>query len=243
MDEPLADHVRITAVLAILAVAVVVAVEPAWGAHRGRAHPHRGVLAPYETMPEVQLDADQIERLAAGDLVTTTVPDADGNGRGVAVTDIAAPCDVVWSRILGFEHYPEWVGPVKELEVYARDGDTIRTRTVVSGFLYRYEYFLVNTYHPAEGLLTWTLDYDHESDFDDNVGAWSVRPHPEKPGWSRAWFSTDLKLRQPLPGFLMNWIKKQGLKDATSWVKRESERAVGIEPETRPKPAGAMNWE
>ena len=243
MEAPFPDSARLAVMTVALMVAVVAVVVPASAGDRGMAHSHRGVLPPYETMPVIPLDEKQLARLGKGKLVTMTVVDASGNGRGVAVIDIAAPCDVVWSRILGFEHYAEWVGPVKLVEVYAHEGDTIRTRTKISGFLYRFEYFLVNTYRPDEDLLTWTLDYDHFSDFDDNVGAWSVKPHPQKDGWSRAWFSTDLKLRNPPPAFLMKWIKKQGLKDATKWVKRESERAMGVEPPPRSDPAASGEWE
>ena len=58
------------------------------------------------------------------------------------------------------------------------------------------------------------------------MGLWFVEPHPTKEGWSRAWFSSDLKLRSPIPGFLMKFIKKKGIKDAISWVKEQSELAA-----------------
>lgn len=194
-----------------------------------KPHPHRGILPGYDDMPEIVLDEAQLATLAKGDLVTMTIEGADGNGRGVAVIDIAALPDVVWSRIRSFEHYPEWVGPVKECEVLADRGDTVWTRIKISGLLYSYEYFLVNTFRIDENFMTWSLDYDRYSDLDDCVGGWFVEPHPAKDDWSRAWFSSDLKLRSPLPGFAMNEARSQALKDATAWVKRESEKAAGIE--------------
>lgn len=204
----------------------------AFAADPEKSHDHRGVLAPYEAGPiGIVLDEKQLEKLAEGDLVIMTVEDEDTGGRGVAILDIAAPPDVVWSRIRGFENYPEWVGPVKEAEVYRTEGNDTYTRVKISGFLYRYEYFLHNTWHPDHDMLTWVLDYDRHSDFDDCVGAWFVEAHPDREGWSRAWFSTDLKLRAKIPGFLMNFIKKQGLKDATSWVKEQSEKAAGTHAE------------
>lgn len=196
-------------------------------ADANQPHPHQGVLKPYEPgTVDMALDEDQIKRLGKGKLVRITIENEDTGGTGIGVMDIAAPPDTVWSRITGFEHYPEWVGPVKFCEVYAQSGDTTRTHVKVSGFLYSYEYFLINVYWPEFHQLIWTLDYDRKSEFDDCVGAWFVEAHPEKEGWSRAWFSSDLKLNNPIPGFLMGWIKKKGIKDAISWVKEQSELAM-----------------
>ena len=200
----------------------------AFAADAGKPHPHQGLLKPYEPGAiQVELTADHQERLAKGDLVIITIETEDTGGRGIAILDIEAPPPVVWSRIRGFENYPEWVGPVKEAEIYRTEGNVTFTRTRISGFLYKYEYFLVNTWWPDHDMLTWVMDYERYSDFDDCVGAWYVEAHPDKEGWSRAWFSSDLKLRAKIPGFLMNFIKKQGLKDATSWVKEQSEKAAG----------------
>ena len=201
-----------------------------------KPHPHQGILPPYEPVAmDITLDEDQLEELADGDLVQMTIEDINGGGRGIGVVDIAAPIDTVWSRIKGFEHYPEWVGPVDFCEVYHQAGDTINTHVKISGFLYSYEYYLTNIFWPGQDILTWTLDYSRESEFDDCVGAWYLEPHPDREGWSRAWFSSDLKLNSPLPGFLMNFIRKKGIRDAISWVKEQSETAV-------PGPEEELDW-
>jgi ribosome-associated toxin RatA of RatAB toxin-antitoxin module len=214
--------------LSVIVLAGLCAAGVAGAADADRSHDHQGKLAPYEPGAiGVELSEKDLEKLAEDDLVIITIEDEDTGGRGIAIQDIAAPPDVVWSRITGYENYPEWVGPVKETEVYRTEGNDTYTRVKISGFLYKYEYYLHNTMHPDQDMLTWVLDYDRRSDFDDCVGAWYVEPHPEKEGWSRAWFSSDLKLRAKIPGFLMKFIKKKGLKDATAWVKEESEKAAG----------------
>ena len=192
-----------------------------------KPHPHRGILSPYEPVPmDIALDEEQLEELADGEIVQMTVEYEKGGGRGIGIIDIAAPPDTVWSRILGFEHYPEWVGPVDFCEVYHQAGDTINTHVEISGFLYSYEYYLINIFWPEQNMLTWTLDYDRESEFDDCVGAWYVEAHPDTEGWSRVWFSSDLKLNSPIPGFLLKLVKKKGIRDAISWVREQSEIAV-----------------
>jgi hypothetical protein len=191
-----------------------------------KPHSHQGILPPYEPVAmNIILDKEQLQQLVDGELVQMTIEDEKSGGKGIGVIDIAAPTDTVWSRIMGFEHYREWVGPVKKCEVYHQAGDTINTHVKISSFLYKYEYFLTNVFWPEQDMLTWTLDYSRNSDFDDCVGAWTVETHPDREGWSRAWFSTDLKLKQPLPGFLMKFIRKKGIKDAISWVKEQSEIA------------------
>lgn len=190
-------------------------------------HPHQGVLAPYEIKAlSFPLNEKQEKKLARGALVLSINMNAETAGRGIAVLDINAPVNIVWSRIRGFEHYVEWVGPIKEAEVYRRDRNHTFAYIRISGLLYNYEYNLRNSWWPEHNLMTWEQDNDRYSDFDDSVGAWYVEPHPSKEGWSRAWFSNDLKLRGKIPEFLMNFIKRQGLKDATAWVKKESEIAA-----------------
>ena len=88
------------------------------------------------------------------------------------------------------------------------------------------EYFVDHTYHPAEGWMTWRLDYSRTSDFDDTVGFWRVAAIPEKPGWSRVYYSVQLKAAGWVPAPLEHACATIGLTKATSWVKRESEAAA-----------------
>lgn len=219
-------NIQKTAAILVIA-ALFFGSEAIAGADPNQPHPHQGVLPPYQPGPQdISLDEDQLEDLAEGDLVRMTIEREDSGGTGIGVMDIAAPTDTVWSRIMGFEHYPEWIGAVDMCRVYGQNGDTTRTHVQISGFLYSYEYFLVNVYWPEHHQLLWTLDYERKSEFNDCVGYWFVEPHPEKEGWSRAWFSSDLKLNSPIPGFLMGFIKRKGIKDAISWVKEQSEAAM-----------------
>lgn len=207
----------ITVVVLSLGAALV------WAADANQPHDHQGLLPPYEPVPpEIALDEKQQERLAKGKIVIMTIVNQETGGTGIGVVDIAAPTDLVWSRITGFPYYSMWIDPVKLCEVYHQSGDTINTHVKISGFLYKYEYFLTNLLWPEHDTMTWTLDYSRQSDFDDCVGLWFVEPHPTKAGWSRAWFSSDLKLRSAIPGFLMKFIKKKGIKDAISWVREQS---------------------
>jgi len=71
--------------------------------------------------------------------------------------------------------------------------------------------------------LIWSLDYDKLSDFGDVAGHWHLENHPSKPGCTRVFYACDLKLKNSVPGPVMNFLSKTALKTATGWVKKESE--------------------
>jgi hypothetical protein len=199
---------------------------PSFGADASQPHPHAGILKPYPAQPSLPtLDANDLARLADGKSVQTQIQeDGSSGGRGLVVQDVNATPDVIWSRILALDKYTEWVSNVTECEVYEKAGNHVKARFVLNATVMSVEYFINHTYYADQSYLTWTLDYSKESDLDDSVGFWYVMPLKDKPGWSRLYYSVDVKLKGWVPGFLKNMITKSGLNKATAWVKRESEK-------------------
>jgi hypothetical protein len=70
--------------------------------------------------------------------------------------------------------------------------------------------------------LTWKLDYERTSDFDDVSGHWHVEPLAT--GASRVFYACDIKMNGHVPAPILNTISKSALKQATAWVKKESEK-------------------
>jgi hypothetical protein len=189
-----------------------------------KPHPHQGLLKPYRgAPPAIKLTTQDRADLAAGKSVMKQVEGKDG-GRGMAVQDIEAPTDKVWSRILDYPAYPRMVKDVKETETYETKGNHIKTRFVIGGMGLSYEYFIDHIIEKEKGYMTWTLDYSRESELDDSVGYWFVEAHPEKKGWTRLYYSVDIKLKGWMPKFMQNIVRDEGLKRATQWVKREAEK-------------------
>ena len=190
-------------------------------------HPHRGVLPAYSgAPPAVALSAADLATLAAGQPVkkqTQTASGSDAAGRGVAVLDIHADPSVVWAKILAFEQYPAMVDNVKETEVYAREGDHVKVRIVIGAPMISLEYFIDHVVRQSEGWMTWRLDYDRKSIFDDTVGFWRVEALPDRPGWSRVTYSADVKASGWVPAPIEQAFSTMGLTKATAWVKREAE--------------------
>jgi hypothetical protein len=88
----------------------------------------------------------------------------------------------------------------------------------------QYESYYDHTFYPQKSSLTWSLDYTRTSDFEDVAGHWHVIEHPTKgPGCSRVYYACDIQMKGTVPGPILNYISKAALKQATGWVKRESE--------------------
>lgn len=160
------------------------------------------------------------------------IPSSDGGGgggRAICVQDVMAPRDAVWNQILSLDDYVGKVNKLKECrnyEVKRREDGTwgIKTKMVV-GVLpgYSYEYYCDHTYHPEKDSVTWCLDYDRTSDFDDVAGHWHLEDHPTKSKCTRVFYACDIKFKSAVPKPIMNFLTKSALRQATSWVKRESE--------------------
>ena len=206
----------------IAALALSLSAAPALAADPDSPHPHHGVLAPYANPPKAtSLTAEQEALLGTGAPVYTQVESKDG-GRGAAVFLVDAAPTKVWSTIKRFDQYPGWIDGVKECEVYKQEGDHTYARFKIGRMGVNVEYFIDHTYPAGQTWGTWTLDYSKKSDLDDSVGSWRVTAVPGNPNQSRVEYSVDIKVSGWVPGFIRDMIVKQGLQDATSWVKARS---------------------
>merc|ERR1719261_2186172 len=119
----------------------------------------------------------------------------DAGGSAVCIQDIAAPREAVWNQILGLEAYKGKVPKVQQCENYFEgkneDGSHCVKTKMVIGVLpgYSYENYYDHSYYADNDSLTWKLDYDKTSDFDDVAGHWHVEEHPSKPNTSRVFYA------------------------------------------------------
>jgi len=194
-------------------------------ADANKPHPHSGIISPYAGRPKTPtLTEDELAKLQEGKAVKKQSKDGSSGGRGIAVQDVHATPEVIWQQILDFSSYPFKVDNLKECKVYDTSNGHIKARFLISTTVMNVDYFIDHTVHQDQNYMTWTLDYSRESDLDDSVGFWIVEPLPQKPGWSRLYYSVDVRLKGWIPGFIENMIAKTGLTKATAWVKRESEK-------------------
>jgi len=198
------------------------------------SHPHRGKAKPFviselpSIIPDVITDEKAREILDAGKQYQTKLRKGQ-YGRGIVVQNVNAPTDLVWSTILDFDNYKERVPKTIESEIYEikelSDGQKrILVRMVVGWPLLKLQVFFNHLYDPQNNALIWTLDYDRKSDFDDSVGFWYVLPHSEQPdSKSCVFYSVEGSMFSWVPGFVVDFMSRQALTDATEWVKKYSE--------------------
>jgi hypothetical protein len=203
----------------LLALATALAADP------NAPHPHHGLVTPYTgAPPPLSFSAADLAQLEAGKVVLKQ-QQVESGGRGIAVMNIHATPAAIWSKITDYADYPKMVDKVSACGNYKVVGNELYTRFVLDVMGMDVEYYVHHTWHPEANYLTWTLDYSRKSDLDDSVGYWRVTPLTTSPALSRLEYSVDIRVSGLVPGFVQDMIAKKGLTDATSWVKRESERA------------------
>lgn len=188
-----------------------------------RPHEHRGIVTPYSgAPPALALTAAERARLDAGEMLLKQTERGAG-AHAVAVEDIRATPERIWSRITNYPRYPEWVSGVKRCTIYARGGDHILVEFGLSVMGVKVDYFVDHHFVPAENYLTWTLDYSRQSDLDDSVGYWRLTPLRAEPPLTRLEYTVDVRLKGWIPAFVQDFLTKRGLTDAVGWVKTQSE--------------------
>ena len=209
---------------ALLAVVGVVGIAKA--ADPNKPHPHLNLIPAFTGIPPLPaLTADDLTTLASGKAVLKQEPDEGGNGgRGVGIQDIHATPATIFSKVLNYPMYPQWVDGVYECGMYKEANGHQYVRFVIGKMGIKYEYYIDHTIHTDQNYLTWTLDYTRQSDLDDSVGFWYAQPLADKPGWTRVYYSVAIKLTGWVPGFVEDMLTKRGLIQATEWVKREAEK-------------------
>jgi hypothetical protein len=193
-------------------------------------HPHDGKVKPFPPGdPHIFLTEEALNILKEGKPYKTQIQ-SGSSGRGVVVQDVHAPTDILWERILDFDHYAEMVPKTVNSSNYRQirdlkdDHEIIYTHMQVGFPMLKLQFFIRHEYYPELNSLIWTLDYKKKSDLDDSCGYWYVIPHPDEPKeWSRVFYSVDVSLFDWVPKFIVNFMSKQALTEATGWVKKFSE--------------------
>ncbi len=196
---------------------------PSMAANPNTAHPHNGVATKFTNPKKATLSASEKMTLSQGKAVLKQVQEGNG-GRGVAIFDVNASEQDVWSVITSFKNYTSYIDELAKCERYATKGNEILVDFVISSWGFDVQYYVKHDYQPTKGYMTWTLDYTRESDLDDSTGYWLVYPSPLDPNKTRVEYSVDLRIKGWVPGFIQTMLAETGVENATKWVKREAEK-------------------
>jgi hypothetical protein len=219
----MAPHRSISLFRTLLLAAGLSATPAAMAADASKPHPHQGVAPKFNSPKPSQLTAEEVTKLQAGQPVRKQVRYGDSGGRGVAIMDVKATPETIWSVILDFPKYPAWVQHLDTCEVLSKSGEKIKVHFIIKLMGLSVEYWIDHKYDKTNGSLTWQLDYTKESDLHDSTGYWLVYPAPDHPGYSRVEYTVDLRVSGWVPGAVEDLLAKKGLEQATTWVKAQSE--------------------
>src|ERR1041385_8513448 len=207
-----------------LAVVVMIASASASAAAATKPQEPTGKLKPYpRPPPALKLSDDEKKTLDAGKAVMRQ-SEGDAGGRGFAIFRVNASPDTVWATINDFGSYPKWIDEVKKCQIYKKDGGKIDVEFNLSSFPVNITYYIHHDYDMAARWGTWTLDYTRNSDLDDSVGFWRVNTVDANPNQSVVEYSVDIAIKGWVPGFVRTMLVDKGLKQATQWVKVQSEK-------------------
>jgi hypothetical protein len=88
------------------------------------------------------------------------------------------------------------------------------------------------TYEPSKNSVTWQLDREKTgNDFDNVQGHWHVAPHPDDSSKARVFYEMAGTVPRVIPPPLVKVVGRYVVKDATQWLKKESECEAASEPE------------
>eukprot|EP00746_Dinoflagellata_sp_MGD_P036966 gnl/MRDRNA2_/MRDRNA2_18879_c0_seq1.p1 gnl/MRDRNA2_/MRDRNA2_18879_c0~~gnl/MRDRNA2_/MRDRNA2_18879_c0_seq1.p1 ORF type:complete len:345 (-),score=68.08 gnl/MRDRNA2_/MRDRNA2_18879_c0_seq1:66-1100(-) len=79
-------------------------------------------------------------------------------------------------------------------------------------------------YEPAKNSVTYQLDRNMKNHFDEVQGHWHVEPHPRDSSKTCVFYEMALTIPGFLPRPLVNHLARTVVKEATAWVKEESEK-------------------
>jgi hypothetical protein len=225
------------AAVVVVAFAFAFVVGPALAADPKVPHEHKGKLKAYPRPPKPLIVTDAEKAVLLTGKPVMRQAEGEAGGRGLAVFVVNAPPDVAWTTIQDFKSYPKWIPEVKICDVYKKDGGKIDVHFQISSFPVTIEYYIHHDYDLANRWGTWTLDYDRQSDLDDSVGFWRVTPVEGSPDQAQVEYSVDIALKGWVPGFIRSILVDNGLKQATQWVKVQSEKRFRAQPKTTPAAA------
>lgn len=136
--------------------------------------------------------------------------------------EIDAPATVLFDTVADIARYPEWATGIKEVEVLETDdeGNVVRARFVIDGFIKEIEYVLRYT-HERPHSLSWTAE--QSGDVKMLEGSYTFN---ETERGIEVVYALSVEPNFKIPGFIRSQAERQIVTTALKGLrKRVSERA------------------
>lgn len=184
------------------------------------------LLIPYSSSPpEINISTADNESLQLGKLIYKSFDTPNGKQLAVVFKVNASPIEV-WNTVKSYSNYPTWVKNVKEAEIYKQEDEEIYVRFILKHwYLGKYQYYVKHHFSKAnQNWATWELDDEYESDFSSSIGFWRVYPVNNESSQSYVTYSADILFKNKKSEFVRARAIKSSLKQASRWVKKQSEK-------------------
>ena len=171
--------------------------------------------------------ADDWQALTRGEIVTSEAEQANSDGSAESHIESSAiipyPATLVWSVIIDVDARYKFIPGVKSIRIIRTDGNRIWVLYQLRYFLVNVRYEVVNTLHPEQGLMAWTLDKSVEHDIADTTGSWQLVSLPSGQDTLvryRAWIDTG----RPVPRFIADFFVRRSLPKIVGGLRSEVRR-------------------
>jgi hypothetical protein len=189
--------------------------------------------------PPLELNGEAIIQLKSGKPYKTQTQRGDVT-IDVIVQDVMANVNIVWDRVLDFNHYTEMMYNIYESEIiqtqYVEGGkQNILVRMKSGNPVMKVQYYIDHYYNPIQNSLTWTLDTSRTNDIDNMIGFWYIVPHPDNStNWTRLYYSVQVSIKSQISKIIFDYTSQRTLSYTTASVKKYSELlASNIQNEQR----------
>lgn len=150
-------------------------------------------------------------------------------GTGFACVDVKASQNTIWSVLLDFQRYPDYIDTVRGAKVFEEQSQTTKAEFLISRF--NFPVRTVLTYEEENSLLKFCLDPEGKVPagvFKFATGYWFLEESPSDPELTRVWLKGDLKVSRTIPGCVVDYGAKRALPRASSWLKPTLEQEERI---------------
>lgn len=170
------------------------------------------------TLPVLDLDAQALARLRAGEAVVRTT---SGGSAGEARGFIIAPCKParLWVVLTDHARFPEFIPHMKAVEIVRQTGDTERTLQTVDAVVTTVHYGLDYRFDQAALRIEYQLAADLPHDIAAARGSWQLTPVPEG---TLIEYTSAVDAGRPVPGFIRRYLAERSVEDVLVAVRKRA---------------------
>jgi len=161
-------------------------------------------------------------------------------GNGVAVVDIAASEEEIWSVLTDFRNYPSIIPTIRDVKVNFEYKNII-TKGIFIISKFRFRLGIVHRFTAKLNRLDFSLDDDRSnygSILELAQGFWYVEKSPNsyvdpkdniKKSKSRVYLCADVKVNRFVPMWLVDYASERALSRATNWIVPHFEKRKNVD--------------